>query len=885
MNRVLELFSRCRRYRELSQSIREHLDETIDELVDNGMSREEASHAARRRFGNVALLEQRGREVWQWPTIESIWADVKFAMRQLRRSPGFTIVSLLTLALGIGANTAVYSIIQAVLLHPLPYHDPNRLMLLADQQDPQEGGVLYRDYETWTKHISSFTTIAAYYRDSGWSRVTLTGGQEPQSIQGAYVSANFFSLLGVEPLLGRTFTAVEEDRHERVIVLSYGLWKRQFGGSPDVTGQELRIDGTAAKVIGVMPATFQFPAADSRFWAPITTNRYWGDPALTTNDGSHSRGFYARWQVIARLKEGVSPQQAQADIDVNFSGLQKTDSDPNRGIGVTVIPLHIQIAGDTRLALYVLFGSVCMLLLIACSNVTNLVLARGASRVHEIALRAALGASRGRIIQQLLTESFLLAMLGGLIGLLFALLGIRALTAMGPRDIPRLNEASINPGVLGFTFAIALLSAILFGLTPAAKVWRSAPNEQLKAMNITAPGAIGFASMRSVLIVVEFALSVLLLTAAGLLIHSFLLVRSVDPGFEPEHVLNIHVAFPAGTSGQQVSTISESIVHRLRAIPGVKSVGAIEGIFDLGPTNNLGLRSIEGRSPEPRQQWTALNWNTVREDYFQAMGAELLRGRYFTQQDGPSSPLVAIIDESMARRYWKGDDPIGKRIKGQDRRGHNDDWITVIGVVRDIRTHGLERSATPHVYEWYRQAHNPTPDIVVRATGNPAAIASELRNVVRSEAPTAILSSVTTVQQQLSQQLAPRRFQTFLLGIFSLLALVLATIGIYGLIHYSVVQRTKEIGIRMALGAQRGDVLVAVIKQGLSLAGIGLAIGLIADWVATRSLSRLLYGVAPFDPVTLSTVSLLLIAAALLASLIPALRAVRVDPMQTLRSE
>ena len=876
-------FSRRCRYHELSQSIREHLDETIDELMDNGMSREEATRAARRRFGNVALLEERGREVWQWPTIDSIWADVRFALRQLRRSPGFTIVSLLTLALGIGANTAVYSIIQAVLLHPLPYHDPNRLMLLADKQDPQEGGVLYKDYEMWRKHTSSFTGIAAYYRDSGWSRVTLTGGHEPQSFQGAYVTANFFSLLGVAPLLGRTFTTAEENRHERVIVLSHGLWKRQFGGSPDVVGQDLHIDGIASKVIGVMPESFQFPAADSRFWAPITANRYWGDPAVTINDGFHGRGFYARWQVIARLKEGVSPQQAQADIDATVSGLQKTDSDPNRGIGITVIPLRIQLAGNTRLALYVLFGSVCMLLLIACSNVTNLVLARSASRVHEMALRAALGAGRGRIVQQLLTESFMLAVLGGLFSLLFALLGIRALTAMGPRDIPRLSEAGLNPGVLGFTFAVALLSAILFGLTPAVKVWRSAPNERLKAMNITAPGAIG--GMRNVLIVVEFALSVLLLTGAGLLIHSFLLVRSVDPGFEPEHVLNIHVTFPVGTSGQQISTISDLIVHRLQAIPGVKSVGAIEGIFDLGPTNNIGLRSIEGRSPEPRQQWTALNWNTVREDYFQAMGAELLRGRYFTQQDGPSSPLVALIDESMARRYWKGEDPIGKRIKGQDRRGHNDDWITVIGVVRDIRTHGLERAPTPHVYEWYRQADNPTPDIVVRASGKPAAIASELRGIVRSEAPTAILSSVTTVQEQLSQQLAPRRFQTFLLGIFSLLALVLSTIGIYGLIHYSVVQRTQEIGIRMALGAQRGDILLAVIKQGVLLAVIGLAIGLTADSAFTRLLSRLLYGVAPLDPLTLSTVSLLLLGAALLASLIPALRAVRVDPVQTLRSE
>jgi predicted permease len=882
VNWFRQRFSRRRRYHELSQSIREHLDETIEELMDNGISREEAARSARRQFGNVALLEERGREVWQWPAMESIWVDVKFALRQLRRSPGFTIVSLLTLALGIGANTAVYSIIQAVLLHPLPYHEGNRLMLLADKEDPQEGGVLYKDYETWREHAQSFTDIAAYYRDSGWSRVTLTGGHEPQSLQGAYVTANFFPLLGVAPLLGRTFTAQEENRHERVVVLSYGLWRRQFGGSPDVAGQDLLIDGIPSKVIGVMPETFQFPAADSRFWAPITTNRYWGDPAAATNDGSHGRGFYARWQVVARLKGGASVQQAQADINAIFSSLQKTDA--NRGIGITVIPLRIQIGGDTRLALYVLFGSVCMLLLIACSNVTNLVLARSALRVREMALRAALGASRSRIVQQLLTESFILAILGGSISLCLAFLGIRALTAMGPRDIPRLSEAGLNPGVLGFTFAIALLSAILFGLTPAMKVWRSAPSERLKAMN-TGAGASGFARMRSALIVIEFALSVLLLTGAGLLVRSFLLVRSVDPGFEPEHVLNIHVTFPARTSGQQVSAISDSIVHRLQAIPGVRSVGAIEGIFDLGPTNNLGLRSIEGRTPEPQQQWTALNWNTVRDDYFQAMGAELLRGRYFTQQDGPSSPLVAIIDESMARRYWKGEDPIGKRIKGQDRRGQNDDWVTVIGVVRDIRTHGLEREATPHVYEWYRQADNPTPDIVVRAAGNPDAIALELRSVVRSEAPTAILSSVTTVQQELWQQLAPRRFQTFLVGIFSLLALLLATIGIYGLIHYSVVQRTQEIGIRMALGARRSDILRAILSQGLFLAGIGLAIGLMADWASTRLLSRLLYGVVPSDPITLTAVSLLLVGAALLASLIPALRAVTVDPVQTLRSE
>lgn len=478
-----------------------------------------------------------------------------------------------------------------------------------------------------------------------------------------------------------------------------------------------------------------------------------------------------------------------------------------------------------------------------------------------------------------------IALLAGCISIAFAYLGIHALVSFGPHNIPRLQEAGLNTGVLAFTFLIALLSAIIFGIAPTWRVWHTDPNDSLKVKSRGSSGSIGFVNVRSILVIVEFVLSVVLLTGSGLLIHSFLIVKAVDPGFEPEHVFHLSVSFPATGTAQNPFATTQSILDRLQAVPGVQAVGAIDSLFELGGADNLGLRSIEGRPPEPRKQWTALTWNTVRGDYFQAMGATLLHGRYFSGSDNKTSLLVAVIDESMARRYWKVEDPVGKRFKGQDRRGANDDWITVIGEVQDMRAHGLEKVATPHVYMWYLQSDDQTSDIAVRAAGDSKVMASELRSVVRSVAPSTPLSSVDTVQQELMQQLTPRRFQTSLVSLFSLLALVLATIGIYGLIHYSVVQRTKEIGIRFALGAQRGDILRLIVGQALAMATVGLGIGLMADWGVTRLLSGLLYGIAPFDPVTLAAVSIILFAVALLASFIPASRAANVDPMWSLRTE
>ena len=873
-----------KRNADLERELRSDLDLEEEEQRENGLSLEEARYAALRAFGNTTLIREQAHEAWGWARLERLWQDVRFTLRQMRRSPGFTFICLIALSVGIGANTAVFSVIQAVILRPLPYYNSNRLVLLTDPQDPQDGGILLKDIELLQRENHSLEDIASYYRDSGWSRVTLTGTQEPASVQGGFVSANLFTLLGISPRLGRTFTSDEEARRDRVAVLSYGLWKSRFGGSPDAVGDTIHLDGLAFKVIGVMPAIFQFPAADTQLWVPITTNRYWGDPSALVPDGSHSRGFHVRWQAVARLKKNSDPRQAQAELDTIFNNLERTSPDPNRGSGFKVLLLRVQVSGNIRLALYVLFASVSLLLLIACGNVASIILARGIARENELALREALGATRLRILRQLLTESFVLAILAGLLSIPCAILGTHALRAFGPANVPRLQQADLSLHVLGFTSIVAAICAMLAGFAPALVVSRRSPVERLRSGTPATPSANGMMNTRSLLVIFEIALSVVLLTCAGLLIHSFLNVRAVDPGFEAEHVLKLNMALSGGSS-EWPATLYDAIVDRLRAVPGVTAVGAIDSMFDLGQTDNLALHAIEGRASEPRQQWTALTWDTVRGDYFAAIGAQLIHGRYFNDSDSARAPLVAVIDESMARRYWPGKNPVGKRFKGQDRRGQNDDWLTVVGVVRDIRTHGLERPATPHVYEWYRQSGNATADIVVRTLGDPAAMAASLRSVVRDVAPSAILSEIMPVNQELQRQLAPRRFQTALLGLFSWLALLLVTVGVYGLMHYSVVQRSREIGIRMALGADRSGIVAMIFRECLTLVAAGLVLGLALDWMTTRVLAKMLFGISASDPLTLLAVSFLLLGVSALASFQPAFKAASIDPMRALRTE
>ena len=810
--------------------------------------------------------------------------DIRYGLRSLARSPGFTAIAVLTLAIAIGANTSIFSVIEAVTLRPLPYKDPARLVLLADPQNP-DGGFLFKDFDLVKSQNRTLEDCAEYYRDSGFSRVTIAGAGDPQSVQGAFVTANFFPLMGVAPILGRVFTPEEERRRDRVIVLSHELWMNRFGGSSDVLGQTLQIDGLASQVIGVMPKTFQFPAQDQQFWAPVTTNRYWGDPSLTSNtELPHSSGFYQRWQVIGRLKSGINIQQAQVEINTIFARLRKADNDPNRVISIVVQPLRTNLTGNTRLAFAVLFTAVVFVLLIACTNVANLLLARGSAREREIAVRAALGASRIRIVRQLFTENALLALVSGCLGLMLSALGAKGLVALAPSDIPRIHEAGVDAGVMAFSLGLSFIAAMLFGLVPA---WRMV--DAIQPLRSSGAGiAAGLAVKRThgFLVIAEFAIATVLLVGAGLLVRSFMAIQSVDPGFEAGQILTMKISLP-GATPERTDDLYSSVLERVRVLPGVQAAGAVDGLLDLGKISNLGLRSIEGRGPEPQERWTPLRWTAIRGDYFQAMGARLLRGRYFSAQDGPNSPLVAIIDESMARRYWPGEDAIGKRFKGQDPRGQNDDWLTVVGIVIDMRRSGLDKQPIPHVYEPSTQAIDgyKTADLAVRVAGSAGAVARPLRATIREIDQAAVLSSVTTLETELSDQLSPRRFQTLLLSLFSLVALLLAGVGIYGVLQYSVTRRTHEIGIRIALGAHPHEVVQLVVKDGAKFAVVGLLIGVIGAAAITQFVKSLLFGVASTDPVTFIGVAILLMAAALLACYVPARRAARVDPIVALRYE
>jgi predicted permease len=823
--------------------------------------------------------------------METVLQDFRCALRSLLKSPAFTTAAVLTLALGIGANSAIFSVIEAVMLRTLPYRDSSRLALVANAENSNNGGFLYKDFDTFKVQSRSFEDLAIYFRDSGYSRAKLKVGNEPQQLQGAWVTANLFPMMGIGPEIGRAFTHEEEAGQERVVVLSHRLWRQRFAGARDVLGKTIVIDGLPFLVIGVMPQVFQFPASDQMFWAPMTTNPYWGDPGLTTNiDTRHSSGFYQRWQVIGRLRNGTTLRAAQFDTDIVLKHLAQSDPDAFRVRALRLVPLQVNVSGNTRLMLTLLFTAVGFVLLIACTNVANLFLARGAGRIREMAIRAVLGASRSRLIRQLLSEALVLATTAAALGTLLAFVGVRLLLAFAPANVPRLEQSRIDLPVLLFTFTLSLVATVAFGLGPALLTSRRDPREALGSVTRSATASGALRRARNLLVVAEFAIALVLLSGAGLLLRSLIAVESVDPGFEPHHVLTLSMTVSGG-SPAAIEGRHEQALERLRSLPTAEYVGAVNELLEPGQPNLLGLRAIEGRSADPKEQWTALTWATVSGDYFQAIGTALLKGRYFSDQDTAGSPLVVIIDESMARRYWPNQDPVGVHIKGQDPRGndprgHNDEWLTIIGVVRDMHRGGMENASTPHVYEWYRQAGVAgTENLVVRAAGDPHTLAASLRASVRTEDPSAILSAVNTVEHLLSEQLAPRRFQTWLLGLFSFFALLLASLGIYGVMQYTVAQRTHEIGVRIALGARPGQVVRLVETEGLRLAIAGVSLGVIGALALSPLMSSLLFNVHATDPLTFASVVIALIVIALFACYIPARRAARVDPIVALRCE
>ena len=807
--------------------------------------------------------------------------DLRYSIRTLLKSPGFTLVAVITLALGIGANTAMFSVINAVLLRTLPYKDPHRLAILwktVPKKNIQEDWTSYPTFKDWKDHNSVFEDMALVFRPEA-AQVVLTGNDRPERIQGAKVSANFFSVMGVSPILGRPFSPDEGERGDQVVVLSYGLWQRQFGSLPDALGNTLEIDGKSTRIIGVMPASFQFPSKESQLWLLNSA-----DPRWPTFSWIRLADAFCG---VGRLKANVSPAQAQAEMSTIARGLEKQYPDTDDGLGIKVVPLSVHYAGNSvRLALWVLFGAVVFVLLIACTNVASLSLARGAVRQREFAIRTALGAGRAQLIRHLLTESAVLSLASGCLGLCLALIGIRILVVIGPRDIPGLVETGIDLRVLAFTLLISMLTGLLFGLAPAWKISRSDPNDFLKEGGRSATSGQGSGRSGQLLVVLEFALAVVLLTGAGLFVRSFLRIQEVDLGFKPERVLMMQMTLPDSWIQDNARTTAffERAIQNVEALPGVEAA-AIGGGFGDEHIPNVTI-TVEGRPPVPSgERHEEITDDVISDGYFRVMGVPLLSGRFFSDQDGLHTAPVAIISQKMAGQFWPGENPIGRRFH-YGVPGESSDWHTVVGVVGDMLRNGLDRRGLSQFYLSHRQKTWALSFyFAVRTASDPLQLAAAVRSEIQSLDKTVWLDHVTTVELWLRELGSQRRFQTSLLSLFAVVALLLAAIGIYGLMHHSVTQRTHEIGIRVALGAQPRDVLGLIVGRGMVLAVIGLGIGLAGALALTRLLSSLLFGVSATDPITFLSVSLLLAAVALLACYLPARRATKVDPMVALRYE
>ncbi len=876
-------FFKPRREDDLEEEIQSHLAIEAGERIASGESPADAALSARKHFGNVGLVKEVTREMWGWNSLDTLMQDLFYAARMMRKNLLFTAIAVATLALGIGANTAVFSVVDAVLLNPLPYKDADRLVLInrTDLQPygEQFGNTSYRDFDEWKAQSKSFDAMTIFYKP-GFSVATLTNVPEPEKIQGAHVDEGFFPITGIQPIVGRLIASDDLRNRRQVIVLGYNLWQKRFGGSPEAIGKHLELDNVNWQVIGVMPPRFDFPYHGTQFWAPITDHSLaWtdkNDPPPLEQD---------RWRVIARLKPGVSLKQANAEMTLLASQMRKEHPGTHTDLGIEAVSLHDQLVGNVRRPLTILLSAVAFVLLIACVNVANMFLARGTARSPEFAVRAALGASRLRIVRQLLTEALALALLAGSIGVAIAIPAIRALKQLAPKDVPRLDEAALDTPVLVFTLLVCVLAVAVFGVIPAWRVIRRDPNHALKERGRAGSASRGSRLTAAWLGAAQFAIALVLLTSAGLLIRSFVAVLSTDPGFQAEQALTLRVNLPLSTPLPRITAFYKDALADLRRLPGVRSVGMVSGLFYLDERRTHSFRAIDGRAAEPETKWTHLVWSQIAGDYFQSMGIRLLSGRYFNNLDQPTSPPVAIVNETLARRFWPGENPVGKRIKGFDPRGQHDDWVTIVGMVRDTRSTGIENRPISQIYEVQEQRGDTTPNFVIRTDGDPIKLATPVRSVIRSLSKTAILSDVVTIEDRLRDQTAQRRFQTWLLGIFSALALVLAGIGIYGVMQYSVSQRTHELGLRMALGARASNVFSMVLLEGLRVAVAGMAAGaLIAFWVA-HSITALLYGVRPSDPLTFASVACVLLAVAALACYIPALRATRVDPTVALRAE
>ena len=804
-----------------------------------------------------------------------MWQDLRYAIRLLAKSPAFTAVAVITIALGVGPNTAIFSMINAVLLRPLPYRDSQRIVMLWEtwkargfDQLPVSGPT----FLDWKSQNRSFEDMAPAFTIPEYG-FNVTSGGEPERAQAAQAGANFFSVLGVQPVLGRAFLPEEDKPGGRAVaLLGHRFWQRRFGGDRGILGGTIGLDGTSCTVVGVLPPEID-AIAKVDVWIPIGKN------LAAENRGNHNFG------IMARLRPGVSAEQAQREMDAIEKQIEMQYPGTNAGIGVTVMPINQLVAGPIRPALLVLFAAVAFLLLIACANVASLLLARAAARQKEIALRASLGASPFRVVRQVLTESLLLSGLGGLLGTLLAFLCLQSLRSVPPELLPRLGETNIDFRVLLFTLGISALTGVLFGLAPALRASKADLNSALKEGG--GRGAIGGSShrLRSVLLTAEVALSLILLAGAGLMARSFLRVTGLDPGFRADQTLTMHLTLTPSKYGDPRSRtmLTKSVIEKIATLPGVRSAAAISYLPMRGRILDLRISiasfQVEGQpAAQPGLEPTA-DYRVITPGFLKTMGIPLRRGRDFTEHDQADSKRVVLINDTMARLYFAKQDPAGRRIRvGREMR-------EVVGVVADVRMNGLEKSVDPAIYAPFEQDPPPQFSLVVRSASDPLALTAAVRRKileVDSEQPVA---DVRTMQQVVDDSLIVRRLATWLLGIFAGLALALAGVGVYGLVSYSVTQRTNEIGLRVALGAQPADVLRMVVQRGLVVSLIGVALGLPAAFALAQLIRGLLFGVTAADPMVFVGVPVLLVAVAAMASYLPARRAMRIDPTAALRSE
>ncbi len=808
--------------------------------------------------------------------MDTLLQDLRYSFRMLARRPGFTIIAVLALALGIAANSAIFSVVNTVLLRPLPYASPDKLVLVWTYFGPDlpqnwVSGPELADMRERSTMIEDFAAMS-------FPSVSLTGVGEPEQLQGAAVTANLFPTLGVQPSQGRSFTEAEDrPGGERVVILSHGFWKRRFASDPGIINQTISLEGQNATVIGVMPDGFGILPPDAQsprnieLWVPMAAD------FRQQNRGNHGM------RVIARIKPEYSLAQAQeemkqisADLDNEFYKF---------GFGINIVPLHAHVVKTVRPMLWMLLGAVGFVLLIACTNVANLLLARAVAREKEIAIRTALGAGRGRLIRQLLTESIVLAVFSGAIGLLLAYLGLKALIAVAPDNVPRLNEVSIDASVLIFTIGIAMLTGIVFGLVPAFQSSKPDLNETLKEGGRGSTGGARGRMVRSVLVVAEVAFALMLLTGAGLMIRSFIRLQEVEPGFKPDHLLTLRLRLPQTkySDAAQLTPFYQNLIQRVRALPGVKTAGTVSHL-PLSGAYQSGTVTVEQPSASVDNASFECDRRVTSPDYFEAMGIEVKAGRVFNDHDAQGAQMVCIIDETFARRFWPNEDPIGKRVKIGGNQS-TAPWLVVVGVVAHVKHYGLSAQGREFIYFPYQQTPARQMFLAVRTEGDPSNLVGAVRNEIASIDPDQPVADIRNMEQIVYGSVAQPRFNMLMLGIFAAVALILAAVGVYGVMNYSVAQQTHEIGIRMALGAQQSHILSMVIQQGFVLVGIGVAIGLAGALIVTQFMSSLLYGVKAIDPATFVGVAVILAIVALIASYIPARKATRVDPMIALRYE